>query len=167
MYYLCTPRSKTFFVFISLAEYTSNGLEIYYDEITRQPVGVIWDDFVILKDCSTKKVNWYDAIGYCANIAINGIVAQLPPAWLFENDTLCKALEEIGAENLGMAIWNAYGHDYRNAGIVILSVYDSVVHKKKPWRVYQSYSKYRSKFFGKCFVRPVLRIKRTNCRYLF
>ncbi len=93
---------------------TSNGYEIYYDEISGNVVGIVYRNLVFLKGVSERRMNWHDAVDYCKTIVINGITAELCPvdsddSWEKEfysiSKSLYEALREIGAENLDTYTW--------------------------------------------------------------
>ena len=84
----------------------------YYNNKTGEVVGLIYGDFVILKQTSLEKMNWRDAEAYCQTLVINGIQAELcpiMPEWKKDVEAgtqdLAAALHEIGAENLDSPTW--------------------------------------------------------------
>lgn len=101
-------------------EKTSNGYDIYYNKISGEAVGIVYQNIVFLKHISENPMSWYDAVSSCKEIVINGVKAQLCPVntnWRTElkiiSEELCLALEEIGAEHLDCWIWaSKFDSDY-------------------------------------------------------
>lgn len=88
------------------------SFELYYDDETKEPVGVIYGNMVILKQTSKEKMAWGEAEAYCRSVVINGMTASLCPVmpeWkddvVGNTQDLAAALEAIGAENLDTPTW--------------------------------------------------------------
>ena len=91
---------------------TSNGYEIYYDESSGQPVGIVYNNVVFLRTISEVPITWSEVAEYCKSIIINGIVSELCPVdatWPGElkkiSQDLYQALTEIGAGYLDHYTW--------------------------------------------------------------
>lgn len=132
-------------------EKISNGFEIYYDQISGEAVGIVYQGIVHLKKTSAKKMNWFDAKKYCQTVVINGITSQLFPItddWKEEFPQVSKgwydALCEIGADNPDEFTW--------------CSEYSGII----AW--YQTFNNgdiyYGNKLNGNLYVRPVLILKK-------
>lgn len=98
-----------------MVQKTSNGYEIYYDKKSGNAVGIVWTDFVFLKETSPRRLSFDEAWQYCNKILINGLRAEVFPVdecadwcdWCHSLDLegLYMALAEIGAENLTEEFW--------------------------------------------------------------